>query len=294
MRNKMLSAAAMFEAACLKHGIRLDVLVAETAIWAHPETHGRQLRSSGSAAVYPGVRRAKSGQGEKRGVKNGVGLDDNTYANNAIKAALGMHRTQIVGFECCHIWSGTCYDDRYHTAIANLVLIPRALASLTDHDASIQAALKYRAFELYDWHPDDQSPPSKPLNYPENWLEPQPDPLWRPAAPPVIGGQSNDDPVSLEKLRGWASSPRLKVHSIIAIACARGSLSRNQLVNEIEKYGIASDPYGSVASLMTNGGNAYGRVFVEENGRLYFHPRLKEEILRHAWKLPPMSAAVDR
>jgi len=43
-------------------------------------------------------------------------MDDNTYANVAIKRTLGVSRTDLLGFEACHIWPMTCYDERYHTA----------------------------------------------------------------------------------------------------------------------------------------------------------------------------------
>ncbi|HWQ55093.1 MAG TPA: hypothetical protein VN442_15505 [Bryobacteraceae bacterium] len=39
----------------------------------------------------------------------------------------------------CHIWPNSCYDERYHTCVANLVLLPSALASLTDFDPQVRA-----------------------------------------------------------------------------------------------------------------------------------------------------------
>jgi len=92
----------------------------------------------------------------------------------AIKRAIGVHRTSLVGFETCHVWPRTCYDERYHTAIANLLLLPRALAGLTDHNREVQAAIQFRAFSLYGWHPDNQPQPIQPLNYPAYWCPPIP------------------------------------------------------------------------------------------------------------------------
>ena len=184
--SRAFDARQMLDEANAKHETRLEMLIAETALWAHPETHHRQIREHGSAAVYPGIRRLRVGQGEKRGISNKVALDDNSYANLVIKRAIGVHRSRVVGFECCHIWPNSCYDTRYHTVIANLVLIPRALASLTDHDPGVQAAIQYRAYELYAWHPEEQSILEKPVNYPENWLEPQPDSENRAVPAPVM------------------------------------------------------------------------------------------------------------
>jgi hypothetical protein len=74
MSNERFNAAEMVRVACSKYQVDLAALVAETVLWAHPETHFRQIRETGTAAVYPGVRRVRPGQGEKRGVTNGVGL----------------------------------------------------------------------------------------------------------------------------------------------------------------------------------------------------------------------------
>ena len=173
MTTPKYDGVAMLRDAATRHGICLSTLVAETGLWAHPEVHKKLLAVGGSAAVYPNCRRARAGQGERRGQHVGnLKLDDNTYANNAIKGALGVSRANLSGFETCHIWPLTCYDERYHTAIANLVLLPRALAALTDHDADVRAALQYRSYVLYGWHPSESSEPLRPANYPETWLDP--------------------------------------------------------------------------------------------------------------------------
>jgi len=175
MTEQRYDATAMLRDTATRHGIRLPTLVAETGLWANPEVHKRLLILGGSGAFFPDRRRYRAGQGEKRGQRAGtVMLDDNSYANGAIKRALGVSRANLIGFEACHIWPGTCYDERYHTAIANLVLLPRALAGLTDHDDEVRAMLQYRSYELYGWHPAEASKPLLPANYPETWLDPLP------------------------------------------------------------------------------------------------------------------------
>ena len=240
--------------------------------------------------MFPTTRRFNAKQGEKRGeLKDGIKLDDNSYANVALKRALGMHRLNVTGFECCHIWPRTCYDPRYHTAIANLVLLPRALASMTDHDAGIQKVLKYRAFELYGWYPDGHSPPVKPANYPQNWRDPLNDPgasmasLASTGEPISLTAEADEDHVPLQRLQGWAMKPETKVHAIIAIVAEHGPQPRNWLEYRIGELGISKTAHISVPSLMTNAGNAYGRVFVEKAGRLAFHPGIEAEIRRHTW-----------
>jgi hypothetical protein len=158
-----------------RRAINLSVLIADTGLWANPEVHRRLLAQGGSAAWFGKWRRYRAGQGEqRRQVIDGIYLDDNSYANRAIKLALGTSRDRLIGFECCHIWPRTCYDPRYHTAIANLVLLPRALAGLTDHNPNVQAVLQYRAFELYGWAPAGAAQPERPPVYPVDWRSPMP------------------------------------------------------------------------------------------------------------------------
>ena len=172
--NGELDATRALEAACKKHGIDLRILIAETALWAHPEVCKALLKTSGSVCFFPRTRRCRENKGEKRGViLDGIRMDDNTYANHAIKQALGVGR-DAKGFEVCHVWPGSCYDADCHTAIPNLVLIPRPLAGLTDHSSEIQTSLQYRSFELYGWHPKGSTQPVRPAGYPKAWRLPFP------------------------------------------------------------------------------------------------------------------------
>jgi hypothetical protein len=52
----------------------------------------------------------------------------------------------------------------------------------------------------------------------------------------------------------------LKVHRILLLAVVTGLFPRERLVGEIRRLGISRNPYGAVASLMTNAGNAFGLV----------------------------------
>jgi hypothetical protein len=164
------------EAALKKHQIKLEMLIAETAIWAHPNVHKR-LIAEGSAARYPHIRRKKVKEDKGKQSTGNLRFDDNSYANVAIKWAIGINRKDIVDYETCHIWPATCYDERYHTAVANLVLLPRALAGLTDHLPDVQCMLQYRAYELYDWYPEESGVPKRPDLYVERWREPESDNL---------------------------------------------------------------------------------------------------------------------
>ena len=165
---------AAVRAAVERLGIDLPALVAEVSLWAPPAAHARHVTPENpSGAVNPAVRRARPGSGERAGeVVGGVRLDRNNYAGAAIREALGGRGKALAGYQACHVWPATCYDPRYHTALANLVLVPSPLVSLTDHDPEVIAALQFRAFELYGWHPVEASPPTRPARYPSGWLPP--------------------------------------------------------------------------------------------------------------------------
>lgn len=149
--------------------IDLPGLVAGCAFWPPANTEATK-------AAYPSIRRARSPERRGTVTAKGVRLDDNTYANKVLKDSLS-HLGKFEGFAVCHIWPQTCYDERYHTMPANLVLLPRELAGLTDHHRAVEQCLQYRAWELYRWYPDGQTRPEKPANYPNNWREPVPKPI---------------------------------------------------------------------------------------------------------------------
>ena len=134
-------------------------LIAETSIWVNPSSISLQ-------PIYHDVRR---GMPQDRGrIIEGVRIDDNTYANRAIKKAISG-TAEFKNYLVCHIWPGTTYDARYHTLLPNLVLIPRILANLSDCYFSVINVLKYRSWELYGWHPDEEAIPERPVYYPECW-----------------------------------------------------------------------------------------------------------------------------
>lgn len=149
--------------------IDLPKLVAGCAFWS-------PVNAAPTQAVHPHIRRARSGEKPKTKTSEAIRLDDNTYANKALKDKVS-HLGKFDGFAVCHIWPQTCYNERYHTMPANLVLLPRELAGLTDHNRAVEQCLQYRAWELYSWYPDGQEQPKKPSNYPDNWREPVPKPI---------------------------------------------------------------------------------------------------------------------
>lgn len=151
----------------------LPLLIARTALWASLKDHldCKHVGNDGKIcyAKYPKVSRKRAGQ--KRGwndkEKKDFYLDDNSFPNSQMKAAMRRRGIDPKGYETCHIWEETCYDSRYHTCYANLVLLPRAIAALSDHDDNIRDILKYRAYKLFGFWPDEEKP--RPTDPPENY-----------------------------------------------------------------------------------------------------------------------------
>ena len=172
-------------------------LVAQTAVFCSKEIFDKvKAGEEGSAEnkkrkgnefgtwYHYTVQRAEDG---KKGDINadGIRLDNNTYANKAIKTAVikgfkhyGIYagaKQKFKGFEVCHIWPRTCYDARYHTSVGNLVLLPREVAGLTDHCKAVKELLQYEAWERFGFKPAEETVPSKPKNYKDIvWRNPEP------------------------------------------------------------------------------------------------------------------------
>ena len=81
-----------------------------------------------------------------------------------------------------------------------------------------------------------------------------------------------------ERIFEWADKPYSIVYKIITVYLQYESITCSGLIDKLKTLHIATDPYGSVHSLMTDNGNSYGRVFMEENGFLVFVPELRERI----------------
>ena len=112
--------------------------------------------------------------------------DDNTYANLYIKKAIiesfrlkygvGIFLSSATklfkDYEACHVWDKPT-DRRYYASIANLVLVPRALAQLTDHNDAVKKLLRYEVYQRFKFCPDEENKPNvrPPKYYKED--------LWR-------------------------------------------------------------------------------------------------------------------
>lgn len=131
-------------------------LLAKTAIWVDPRVVGilmteeKHGSTNENALWYFNVRRRRTGDPPKGKYSLGIKMDDNTDANLAYKKACGANsEIKFVNFEVCHIKSEICYDPEYHTSITHIVLVPKAIASLTDHLDKVKDSLSAISKFLY-------------------------------------------------------------------------------------------------------------------------------------------------
>lgn len=184
-------------------------LVAQSAIFCSKEVFDKVKKGELGSSKYNKhgndegawyghtYRRANANEERRVNAPNDTTLDDNTYANKAIKYAIcedlkkygisvSINDFSKNEFEACHIWDETCYNEKYHTSVANLVLLPRALASLTDHCDAVKKLLQFEAWNRFKFKPEEECyyehyqniTPSDSLPKPEyyedvNWKYPE-------------------------------------------------------------------------------------------------------------------------
>lgn len=95
---------------------------------------------------------------------NTVTLDDNTKANLAIKYAilaglpkwLSLSYRDFEDYMACHVWDKTCYNNKYHTSVFNIVLLPKSIGGLTDYNKQVKKLLQYEAAMRFGVYPSGQ------------------------------------------------------------------------------------------------------------------------------------------
>ena len=130
----------------------------------------QQVQKKGQACSIPSGQPDPCGQGIYK-------LDDNTYANHAIKYAiieglpefLKAKHTDFNDYMACHIWGTTCYNYLYHTSVFNIVLLPKSIAGLSDFNEAVMKLLQYEAARRFGVYPAAAYPlgqqPERPENY---------------------------------------------------------------------------------------------------------------------------------
>lgn len=131
-------------------------------------------------------------------------LDDNSKANEAIKNAVieGMpkwlkkkkNKKYFDGYMACHIWDKTCYNERFHTSVFNIVLLPKSIGGLSDYCDAVKQLLQYEASKRFGVYPGgfDFDIPKKPNYYDDL------DDFWRQPSEHEIAKNNINNPKELE------------------------------------------------------------------------------------------------
>lgn len=89
-------------------------------------------------------------------------------------------------------------------------------------------------------------------------------------------------------IESWNSKPWQLHHRAIALYIDllnnKKNITREEFVDTLARNGY-KNAYGTVSSLMTDGGNSYGKIFVVENNFVQIIPELKDEILGRQWTM---------
>jgi hypothetical protein len=135
--------------------------VAEHTVFLDPRT----VVQAGGSAIFPVVRdMVYRGTFDTMPDGRRVLRDDNTTPTFTFLCAAS--RSKGIDVQYNHVWSGSKDPDLY-TALWNICATPAFLAKTTDgqNHPEVQAALRYRAYDLYGAHPRGQSPPERPEGF---------------------------------------------------------------------------------------------------------------------------------
>lgn len=137
-------------------------MVAATSWLPHPDVVAEVGR-----AVFPTVRMRKGNPRLQEIIEDGVAVgmyDDNATPEWAIFWAHGLRGARPQGWIIAHIWP-VSDDIEAYTHLANLVMVPESLASLTDKQGPLSAYLRWHSWAVYGWKPNGIEAPIKPDGY---------------------------------------------------------------------------------------------------------------------------------
>ena len=96
---------------------------------------------------------------------NPVGMyDDNATPEWALFWAHALDGSRPDGWTIAHVWPA-CDDINCYTHLANLLLVPEPLASLTDKNGPATTFLRWHAWSIYRWKPPAEPAPIEPAGY---------------------------------------------------------------------------------------------------------------------------------
>lgn len=246
---------------------KLFDVIARTAVFC-PKTVFEAVKGDGNTAYIKNkdgllfVRRlSREGKKGHLDSSNKYILDDNTYINQAFKKLCGGDQRKYTNFITCHIYGGLSRNPKIFSAIANIVLLPKALAGLSDHCDEVMNLLQHRAYELYRWYPKEEgySVPKYqdefaklPWSNPEDFKECEP---WEEGKIPIG-----------ERIKVWRGKPESIVYKTIEIVKNNPKIEIKELKRKL--IGISSNPDVTISSLQTDSGNAYGKVLRRDGDKI--------------------------
>jgi hypothetical protein len=145
--------------------VMLD-LVASNSMWVSKSVCTK------IGTVFPQTIRTSKREDRGR-VVNGLTLYDNHPAQDAFWAAIGSNGRHFENANVCHVYSERGVQDPQHfTRLANLLVLPKSLASLSDSDVGpVRDILRYRTYKLYGYRGPDRKRPPRPAYYPKVWAQ---------------------------------------------------------------------------------------------------------------------------
>jgi hypothetical protein len=150
---------------CLgKPGIKrvLDWL-ARFSLWVDPVVYkNRKIR-----IVYPNTRRKRSREKREEWV-DGAKLWTNEPPQEAFFSAIGSKRSRYKNYNLCHLYEESAYLPKHYTNLANITVVPKSLASLTEC-FPVQEVLKWHSYQLFGYKGPNGKAPVKPPYYPPAW-----------------------------------------------------------------------------------------------------------------------------
>lgn len=149
-------------------GIDFSKLVVETSLWVSKDifdfiTENSKLRTPGVFYPYAVRKQGAELEGKKprwKETKNGrLFIDSNHKPQNALSYCLTGKSFQAAfkdkNYACCHIYGNKyIHEWKYFTCIGNLIFLPSALQSLTDHDEDVMNCLSQIAYLRFGWKPE--------------------------------------------------------------------------------------------------------------------------------------------
>ena len=143
------------------HHLSLAQIVAQTSWLPHRETVAKFKR-----ALFPTQRKKSDAQIGKPIHQDGTVIgqyDNNSTPTWALAWTHGMAGDKT-GWTIAHVWPSS-EDIKGYTHLANLVLVPEALSTMTDKTGPLTAYLRWHSWKVYGWKPDGAYAPEEPEVY---------------------------------------------------------------------------------------------------------------------------------